>query len=181
MNNRIEWVEPFSEYYGQENLVYRKFLHCGQLYGVGLEQIPTLAELEAKDIRLSQAFPQFRFPHNNSVWAVLFDAIDPLTEEPLGFRHVKFDGLAGGGVLLKVASIIYDHYNVCNAGAYVFSAAEDRIHERDTDLTVTYSRALGLQGHPKGRLFSRLIGWEAYTDIDAGGRSYVVTTQSYQP
>ncbi|MDN8541601.1 hypothetical protein QZH36_09120 [Erwinia sp. BC051422] len=180
MNNRIQWPDPFDDSLAG-GMVYRKFLYCGQLYGIGFQELPTLADLESKHIKLNHAFPQFRFPQNNSVWAVLFDTIDPVTDSPLGFKHVKFDGLAGGRVLQNVASIIYDHYNICDAGAYVFSAAEDREHERGTDLSVIYSRALGLQGHRTSRLFSPFIGWNAYTDIDAGGRSYVVTTQSYQP
>lgn len=180
MSNNIIWEEPFNDSFSG-GMVYRKFLYLGQLYAVGFQEITTQADLEAKDIRLEDAFPQFRFPHNNGVWAVLFDTIDADTDSPLGFKHVRYDGLAGGRVLQNVASIIYDHYNICDAGAYVFSAAEDREHERDTDLLVIYSKTLGLQGHPKSRLFSRLNGWNAYTDIDAGGRSYVVTTQSYQP
>jgi hypothetical protein len=180
VNNQIVWVDPFSEYY-QEGMVYCKFECCGQFYAVGFEHIKTLAEFEAKGIKLGDAFPQFRFPYNTGVWAVVFDAIDPVDEQPQGYRHVQLNGLASGKVLLGVASIIYDHYTVCNAGAYVFSAAGDPLHERKTDLSEIYSKALGLQGHPKPRMFDRLTGWNAYTDLNAGGRSYVVTTQSYQP
>ncbi|MCH5051846.1 MULTISPECIES: hypothetical protein [Pectobacterium] len=178
MDNPIQWLDPFNDEY-QNGMVYRKFILCGKLYGVGFQELSTSADLEAKQINLQHAFPRFDFPLNSGVWVVLFDAIDPITDELLGFRHVQLEGLAGGRVLFNVASIIYDHYTICNAGVYVFSAAEDREHERGTDLAVIYSRALGLQGHRKGMLFGKFVGWNAYTDVDAGGRSYVVTTESY--
>lgn len=94
-------------------------------------------------------------------------------------RHQQHQGLTGGRVLLNVASIIFDHYSICHAAAYVFSAAADRQRMRQTDLSVIYSRTLGLQGYPESKLFRRFAGWRAYSDIDAGGRNYVVTTENY--
>ncbi|MEJ5066202.1 hypothetical protein WH279_22330 [Erwinia sp. MYb375] len=177
MNNKFQWQPPFEDKYGN-GMVYRNFLLCGELYGVGFEQIMSPHDLASKGIDLLHACPGFTFPANG-VWAVVFDSLDPATEEPTGYRHVRHRGLASGRVLLNVASIIYDHYTICNAGAYIFTAAADLEHQRATDLAVIYSRALGLEGHPKSKIFSRLEGWEAYTDVEAGGRGYVVTTQSY--
>lgn len=98
--------------------------------------------------------PAFRFPQNG-VWGVIFDEIDPILMDFKGFQHIQHQGLAGGQVLMNVASIILDHYTVCNAGAYVFSAADDHQHLRRTDLADIYCKLLGLNGERKSRLFDK--------------------------
>ncbi|HAV1594986.1 hypothetical protein ACVGX7_25275 [Enterobacter hormaechei] len=185
VNEAIQWMPPFSNFYGN-GMIHRLFLASGKVYGVGFEFIETMQDFTRKNVDILAVNPAFRYPMNG-VWAVLFDEVelDPLTNEVLdfkGFQHVKHPGLSGGRVLFNVASIILEHYNVCNAGAYVFSAAEDRQHLRKTDLVDIYNGILGLNGKAKSKLFYEYFeGWEAYSDSisNQGGRGYVVTTQSY--
>ncbi|HHT4259211.1 TPA: hypothetical protein ACTYZB_004878 [Klebsiella variicola] len=185
MNENFQWMPPFSDLYGN-GMVHRLFSASGKVYGVGFEYIATMQDFTRKNVDILSVNPAFRYPVNG-VWAVLFDEVelDPVTYEVLdfkGFQHVQHPGLSGGRVLFNVASIILEHYNVCNAGAYVFSAADDRQHLRKTDLVDIYNGILGLSGDGKSRLFYELFeGWEAYTDSVSrpGGRGYVVTTQSY--
>ena len=185
MNENIQWVEPFTDSYGQ-GMVHRLFSASGKIYGVGFEYIATMQDFTRKNVDILAVNPAFRYP-SNGVWAVLFDEVllDPVTDEILdfrGFEHVQHPGLGGGRVLFNVASIILEHYNVCNAGAYVFSAAPDRQGLRKTDLVDIYNGILGLNGRPRSKLFYEYFeGWEAYSDSVSGpgGRGYVVTTQIY--
>jgi len=176
MNPKIQWEPLFNDY--GNGMVYRNFLCCSKKYAVGFEQIMSIHDMSSKGINLPAAHPAFIFP-KNGVWAVVFDSLDPVTSLPTGYRHIRHGGLASGRVLCYVASTIFDHCNICHAGAYFFTAAVDTEGLRTTDLSVTYSRALGLQGHRKSKIFSRLTGWKAYTDAQTGGRGYVITTESY--
>ena len=176
MNPKIQW-EPLFKDYGN-GMVYRSFEVCGRKYAVGFEQIMSIHDMSSKGINFPAVHSTFTFPENG-VWAVVFDSLDPDTEQPMGYKHVEHAGLASGRVLCYVASTIFDHYSICNAGAYFFTAAVDIEKVRTTDLSVTYSRALGLQGYRKSKFFSRLTGWKAYTDAQTGGRGYVITTESY--
>lgn len=178
MSNLIVWPEPFSEEFGN-GMVYRQFAVGGTLYAVGFEEILTMADFTRKGVDILSVFPRFRFPLSG-VWGVIFDEIDPVSMDFKGFQHVQHPGLGGGQVLMSVASIIYEHYTISNAGAYVFSAAEDHQHLRKTDLADIYCKLLGLNGEQKSRLFANgFPGWEAYCDVPTGGRGYVVTTESY--
>lgn len=178
VNNPIQWTDPFSDQFG-DGMVYRKFAVGSTLYAIGFEKISTLDALMRKGVDIRSAYPLFQFPPGG-VWAVVFDEIDPDSMEFKGFQHIQHPGLSSRQVLLDVASIIYDHYTICNAGAYVFSAAEDKQHLRSSDLTDVYCKALGLNGNPKSRLFKRgFPSWNAYSDITTGGRGYVITTESY--
>ncbi|RNM07463.1 hypothetical protein EF878_05775 [Dickeya undicola] len=178
VNNPIQWTEPFSDHFGN-GMVYRQFAVGSTLYAVGFEQITTMDDLVRKGVNIRTAHPAFCFPASG-VWGVIFDEINPNEMAFKGFQHVQHPGLSSSQVLWNVASIIYDHYTVCNAGAYVFSAAEDHQHLRTTDLTDIYCKLLGLNGKRKSRLFKEgFPGWNAYCDIPTGGRGYVVTTQSY--
>lgn len=177
MNQGVCWQPPFSEQFGN-GMVYRLFTMEGIPYAVGFEEIPTMYDLNSKGIDILSAYPNFRFS-SNGVWAVVFDEVDPVIMDFKGVQHVQHTGLLGGKVLLNVASIIYDHYTLCHAGAYVFSAATDPQYLRQTDLVDIYNGLLGLNGKSKSRLFGRLVGWEAFSDTAIGGRGYVVTTQSY--
>lgn len=176
MDQKIQWEPLFNDY--GNGMVYRNFVFCRQEYAVGFEQIMSIHDMSSKDINLPAAHPAFIFPRNG-VWSVVFDSLDPVTSLPTGYKHIKHGGLASGRVLFHVASTIYDHYSVCMAGAYIFTAAADPERLRTTDLSVIYSRALGLQGHGKSKIFSRFNGWKAYTDVQTGGRGYVITTESY--
>ncbi|ENI9576424.1 hypothetical protein AB0A24_001539 [Escherichia coli] len=178
MNNQIHWDYPFSEEFGC-GMVHRQFTVGSTIYAVGFEQILTMDDFTRKGVDILNVHPTFRFPLSG-VWGVIFDEIDPVEMDFKGFRHIQHQGLAGGQVLLNVASIIFDHYTVCNAGAYVFSAADDHQHLRRTDLVDIYCKILGLNGKRKSRLFANgFPGWEAYCDVPTGGRGYVVTTESY--
>lgn len=178
MNNQIHWDYPFSEEFGS-GMVHRQFTVGSTIYAVGFEQILTMDDFIRKGVDILNVHPTFRFPLSG-VWGVIFDEIDPVEMDFKGFRHIQHQGLAGGQVLLNVASIIFDHYTVCNAGAYVFSAAVDHQHLRRTDLVDIYCKILGLNGKRKSRLFANgFPGWEAYCDVPTGGRGYVVTTESY--
>lgn len=177
MNQGVRWQSPFSDPFGT-GMVYRLFDVGGVPYAVGFEEILTMHDLNSKGIDILSVYPNFRFS-SNGVWAVVFDEIEPTIMDFKGFQHVQHTGLLGGKVLLNVASIIYDHYTLCHAGTYVFSAANDLQYLRQTDLADIYNGLLGLGGKPKSRLFGRLQGWEAFSDVATGGRGYVVTTQSY--
>ncbi len=178
VNNPIQWTEPFSDHFGN-GMVYRQFAVGSTVYAVGFEQIMTMDDLTRKGVNIRTAHPAFCFPASG-VWGVIFDEINPTEMDFKGFQHVQHPGLSSSQVLLSVASIIYDHYTVCNAGAYVFSAADDHQHLRTTDLTDIYCKVLGLNGKRKSRLFEEgFPGWNAYCDVPTGGRGYVVTTQSY--
>lgn len=177
MSNLLVWQHPFSDAYGN-GIVYRLFETAGMAWVVGFEQIETLHDLVSKGIDIQRACPGFQFPQNG-VWAVVFDQIDSCTQQPQGYKHVRHKGIMGGRVLFNVASIIFDHYTVCHAAAYVFSAANDLEHQRRTDLMDLYCGLLGLNGCSESRLFKRFAGWRAYSDIASGGRGYVVTTKNY--
>lgn len=178
MNNVIRWRFPFNDQFGH-GMVYRLFAVGRRLYAVGFEQITSISDLTSKDVNILGAYPQFLFP-GSGVWGVVFDEIDALKSDFKGFQHVRHPGVAGGRVLFNVASILFEHYTACNAGAYVFSAARDSRQMRRTDLIDIYSRALGIDGYPRSRLFSGLFdGWQAYSDVATGGRGYVITTGSY--
>lgn len=178
MVNAISWQHPFNEAFG-EGIVFRLFETAGIAYAVGFEHIKTMHELLTKGVDIYHACPDFLFPANG-VWTVIFDRIDPLTQQLYGYQHVEHTGVMGGRVLFNVASIIFDHYTVSCAAAYVFSAANDCENQRKTDLTELYSALLGLDGHPRSRLFQRFDGWCAWSDTAIGGRGYVVTTKSYK-
>jgi len=139
----------------------------------------SIHDISSKGINLPAVHPTFIFPENG-VWAIVFDSLDPDTVLPMGYKHVKHVGLASGRVLCYVASTIFDHYSICHAGAYFFTAAIETEQLRTTDLSVIYSRALGLQGYRKSKIFSRLTGWKAYSDAQTGGRGYVITTGCYR-
>jgi hypothetical protein len=178
MNNLIRWCSPFHDCFGN-GMVYRLFAVGRTLYAVGFEEIMSMSDFTQKDINILKAYPEFRFP-GSGVWGVVFDEIAPFNSDFKGFQHVQHSGIAGGRVLYNVASIIFEHYTVCNAGAYVFSAAHDSRQIRRTDLIDIYSRALGIDGYPQSRLFSTLFnGWQAFSDVATGGRGYVITTESY--
>lgn len=178
MDTPLQWTEPFCEQFGH-GMVYRQFAVGGILYAAGFEKITTMDELSRKGVNIMKAHPAFRFPLSG-VWGVIFDEIDPIQLDFKGFQHVQHRGLTGGKVLWSIASIIYDHYTLCHAGAYVFSAADDHRCLRKTDLTDIYCKLLGLNGERKSRLFTHgFPGWKAYCDRPTGGRSYVVTTESY--
>lgn len=178
MSNQVQWVNPFDDQFGN-GMVYRLFPVENKLFGVGFQELQNMYELTSKGIDILRVKPDFVFP-NNGVWAVVFDEIDPNTMSFQGFGHVAHTGNNGGRVLLDVASILLEHYNVCNAGAYIFSAAIDKQHVRKTDLLDMYSKALGVNGHRPSRLFNTYFGgWNPYSDAALGGRGYVITTQSY--
>lgn len=183
MNGQIQWSSPFSCPY-DNGMVHRLFPVGNKVFGVGFEFIETMQDFSRKDVDILSVNPAFRYPING-VWAVIFDEVelDQDNQNVLdfkGFKHTVHPGLSGGRVLFNVASIILDHYNVCHAGAYIFSAAIDRDNLRRTDLTVTYDGLLGINGAVKSKLFYEYFeGWEAFSDTSRGGRSYVVTTQSY--
>lgn len=177
MNNSIQWRHPFIDQYG-DGMVHRPFLSGNTLYTVGFERIMTPADLMSKGIDLQYACPAFQFPAAGT-WAIIFDSLDPDTQQLRGYQHVRQAGLINGRVLIKVASIIYEHYIFSHAGCYVFTAATDPEHTRQTDLAVLYARALGVAGYPKSTLFAQFEGWEAWSDFAKGGRGYVITTQQY--
>lgn len=178
MNNRIVWPSTFSDRFGS-GMVFRQFAAGGSIYAVGFEEIETMADFTRKGINVLSVYPAFRFPQSG-VWGITFDEIDLTTMDFKGFQHVQHLGLAGGRILFNVASVIYEHYNCCHAGAYVFSAASDPYQLRRTDLLELYSRAPGIGGYQKSKLFTELFdGWQAYSDAATGGRGYVVTTEHY--
>ncbi|AJJ63278.1 hypothetical protein [Yersinia aldovae] len=178
MNNQYQWLQPFNNQFG-DGMVYRQFAIGSTLYAVGFEEIETMGDLTRKGIDILRVDPAFRFP-NNGVWGVIFDEVDPSSMDFKGFQHIQHPGVMGGRTLYNVTSTILEHYTVCNAGAYVFSAAPDLSQLRGTDLVDIYSRALGINGHEKSKLFSMLFeGWQAFSDVVTGGRGYVVTTESY--
>lgn len=179
MNNRYRWLQPFNNQFGN-GMVYRQFAIGSTLYAVGFEEIESMGDLARKGIDIRRVNPEFRFP-DSGVWGVVFDEIDPFTMDFKGFQHIQHPGIMGGRTLYNVASTILEHYTVCNAGAYVFSAAPAPFHLRSTDLVDIYCRALGVDGYKKSRLFSTLFtGWQAFSDITTGSRSYVITTESYR-
>ncbi len=178
MNNPVQWRPPFYNDYDDE-MVYRPFAVGSRLYAVGFEKLSTLHDLTRKGGDILKAHPTFKFPAGG-VWTVMFDEIDPLVMDFKGFRHIVHPGIIGGRVMFNVACIIFDHYTISRTGAYLFSAATDPHHLRQTDLAALYDRALGLNGHPKSRLFRTLFnGWQAYSNSASGGREYVVTTEDY--
>ncbi|CAI1527061.1 hypothetical protein [Serratia marcescens] len=176
MANQIVWAPPFDNSFGND-MVYRVFSAAGNPYAVGFEELQSQQALTNKGINLNKAMPQFRFPQSG-VWAIVFDEIDLVTLSFNNFQHRQLPGCAGGRVLFNVASIINEHYTVSNAGAYVFSAAPDKSHTRKTDLTGIYNGLLGLSGR-KSKILGSFPGWDCYSDFLAGGRGYVITTQSY--
>lgn len=179
MNNRYHWLQPFNDQFG-DGMVYREFSVGSRLYAVGFEEIQTMGDFPRKGIDILRVNSAFRFP-KKGMWAVVFDEIDPFTLDFKGFQHIQHSGVMGGRTLYNVASTILEHYTVCNAGAYVFSAAPDPFQLRGSDLVDLYSRVLGVDGHKKSKLFSILFeGWQAFSDVATGGRSYVVTTESYR-
>lgn len=178
MSHTIQWPFPSNNQFGN-GMVYRQFAVCSTIYAVGFEAISSAADLTQKNINISQVHPLFQFPAAG-VWGIVFDEISPYNTDFKGFQHIQHNGLAGGRVLYYVASIIIEHYNTCKAGAYIFSAAEDKQCLRQTDLTRIYDGLLGLGGKQKSKLFANLFaGWKAYSDTQIGGRSYVITTENY--
>lgn len=178
MNNLYQWLPPFNNQFGN-GMVYRQFAIGGTLYAVGFEVIQSINDFSRKGINIFNVNPAFRFP-NSGVWGVVFDEIDPSLMDFKGFQHIQHPGVMGGRTLYNVASIIFEHYSICNAGAYVFSAAPDQLRLRTTDLVDIYSRALGIDGYKQSRLFSTLFeDWQAFSDVTTGGRGFVVTTKSY--
>lgn len=179
MNSPERWRPPFYNYCDDE-MVYRLFAIGNRLYAVGFEKLSTLHDLTRKGGNILKAHPTFRFPARG-VWTVMFDEIDPLAMDFKGFRHIVHPGTIGGRVMFNVACIIFDQYTVSRTGAYLFSAATDPQHLRQTDLVELYDRTLGLNGHCKSRLFTTLFnGWQAYSNSGSGGREYVVTTEDYE-
>ena|GEM_PF-962542 len=183
MNRHLQWEPLFNCQYG-EGMVHRLFSTGSKVFGVGFEYVETMQDLVSKNTDILTANPAFRYP-THGVWAVLFDEVElnPISNEVIDFRgfgHIKHAGLSGGRILFNVASIILEHYSICRAGAYIFSAAEDRAHLRKTDLMDLYDGLLGLNGKAKSKLFYEYFeGWEAFRDTLTGGRGYVVTTQNY--
>lgn len=177
-NNPIQWLAPFDDRFGSE-MIYRLFSVGGKLFGVGFQRVENIHDLNDKAVDIFVVKPDFVFPASG-VWTLPFDEVDPDTVSFKGFGHVSHSANNAGSVFREVASIIFDHYSVCHAGAYVFCAAIDLQHQRKTDLTTLYSKALGVNGFKQSRLFkARFAGWHPYSDVAKGGRCYVVTTKYY--
>jgi len=109
VNNQIHWDYPFSEEFGS-GMVHRQFTVGSTIYAVGFEQILTMDDFTRKGVDILNVHPTFRFPLSG-VWGVIFDEIDPVEMDFKGFRHIQHQGLAGGQVLLNVASIIFEVVN----------------------------------------------------------------------
>ena len=180
MDEQLRWPMPFNNDAGNE-MVYRTFALGGRLYAVGFEKVNSRADFTFKGGDILKVHPAFQCSRHG-LWAIIFDEIDPESIDFKGFSHILHAGLSGGRVLFKVACIILEHYDVARPGGYVFSAATDSQHSRQTDLAELYCRALGLDGYPKSRLFTTLFqGWQAFSNSATGGRDYVVTTHYTTP
>lgn len=175
MKREIAWEEPFDDSYGS-GFITRMFVVSGRVYAVGFEEIYNDQQLVNKGIHINADIPDFQFP-DAGMWAVAFDQVET-AEAWGGYNHVRLPGLLTGKVLLKVARSIIEHYYVSNAGAYVFSAALDREHERDVDLVSIYNGFLGL-GYKRTKPLVALPNMKCYGNLGEGGRGYVVTTESY--
>lgn len=175
MNRQIAWEEPFNDSYGP-GFITRMFVVSGRVYAVGFEAIYNDQQLINKGIRINADIPDFRFP-DTGMWAVAFDRVETV-EAWGGYNHVSLPGLSAGKVLLNVARSIIEHYYVSNAGAYIFTAAVDREHEREVDLVNIYNGFLGL-GYKRTKPLIALPNMKCYGNLGEGGRGYVVTTESY--
>ncbi|WP_313397424.1 hypothetical protein [Acinetobacter variabilis] len=174
----LVYMPPLAEYddYGQK-FVAGQFSVGEQAYVIVFNDITSLSDMQGKGYNIT--VPGFTFPSAGMV-EVLFDAVSDVTGSDFGsFGHVTPPSGVSPVTLLKVMSIIEQHYNVRRPGGYLFYAATNAQNSnRETDLTAVYDRLLGVAPMEKGRLSKasgRLpAGWQVISGLSTGGRGYAI-------
>lgn len=176
--NGLVYTPPLAEYddYGQK-FVAGQFSVGEQPYVIVFHDINSMHDMQTKGYNI--ALPGFAFPAAGMV-EVMFDAVSDVTGFDFGhFTHVRPSTEYSPVTLLKVITLIVQHYNIRKPGGYLFYAATNvQNSDRVTDLTVVYDRLLGVAPVEEGRLSkaSRKLPdhWQVINGLSTGGRGYAI-------
>lgn len=106
---------------------------------MGFEAIYSDQQLINKGIRINADIPDFPLP-DTGMWAVVLIGLKPSKH---GVATLIYPDYRQVRYCLMLLWPNIEHYYVSNAGAYVFTAAVDREHEREVDLVNIYNGFLG--------------------------------------
>lgn len=161
------------DYYGYP-LVAGTFRVGEQLYVMVFKEITSHADMRSKSYDIN--VPEFFFPPNGMV-EIQFDAFSDLTGDNFGrFQHVEVKD-TNPVALLRVVTLLTQHYTQRKPGGYLFYAAVSYLDAgRHTDLKLVYDRMLGFAQRKKNRPAKSILpdGWRAYNNLSTDGRGYAI-------
>lgn len=184
--------EKYLDDYGfrRKKFTYDKRVHHSYVFVAGLEVYTVIfgsltSEKKFLDVGYRMP-PGIVFPVNG-MSEVYFDTYIDI--ESFGdFRHVKFNGLAGGVVLEQVALAMLAHFQTFNVGGFVFQAASGDIVDKGRSITLeeTYDYILGLKNEPRYNKRTGLLKgtprrllpeyMQVFKDTSNGRACYAVTS-----